>query len=57
MKETRPSLGKASDALYQITGDDSSVIEVGHRLLNDSDELLRVVGLEAALDEINSPSL
>jgi len=36
----------ASDALFQITGNDWSVIEVGHRLLNDSDELIRVVGVE-----------
>lgn len=36
----------ASDALYQITGDDSSVVKVGHRLLNDPDELVRVVGVE-----------
>ena len=36
----------ASDALYQITGDEWSVIAVGHRLLNDPDELVRVVGVE-----------
>ena len=36
----------ASDALFQITGDDSSVIKVGHRLLNDPDELIRVVAVE-----------
>lgn len=37
---------QASDALYQITGDDSSVVKVGNRLLNDPDELIRVVGVE-----------
>mgnify|MGYP003629822940 CR=1 FL=1 len=36
----------ASDALFQITGDDWSVIKVGHRLLDDPDELIRVVGVE-----------
>jgi len=36
----------ASDAIYEITGDPSSVIEVGRRLLNDPDELIRVVGVE-----------
>jgi HEAT repeat protein len=36
----------ASDAIYEITGDPSSVIEVGNRLLNDPDELIRVVGVE-----------
>jgi hypothetical protein len=40
---------QASVALYQITGDDSSVIKVGNRLLNDSDELVRVVGLESLM--------
>jgi len=40
---------QASVALYQITGDDSSVIVVGNRLLNDSDELVRVVGLESLM--------
>ena len=37
---------QASDALYEITGDDSSVIKVGQRLLNDPDELVRVVAVE-----------
>ena len=37
---------QASDAIYEITGDSSSVIEVGRRLLNDPDELIRVVGVE-----------
>jgi HEAT repeat protein len=37
---------QASDAIYEITGDPSSVIEVGNRLLNDPDELIRVVGVE-----------
>ena len=37
---------QASDALYQITGDDSSVVKVGQRLLNDPDELVRVVAVE-----------
>ena len=37
---------QASDALYEITGDDSSVIEVGHRLLDVPDELIRVVAVE-----------
>jgi len=36
----------ASDALYEMTGDDSSVIKVGHRLLNSPDELERVVAVE-----------
>ena len=37
---------QASDAIYEITGESSSVIEVGRRLLNDPDELIRVVGVE-----------
>jgi HEAT repeat protein len=37
---------QCSDALYQITGHDSSVIEAGNRLLSDPDELVRVVGVE-----------
>jgi HEAT repeat protein len=37
---------QASDALYEITGDDSSVHRVGHRLLRDPDELVRVVAVE-----------
>jgi len=37
---------QASDAIYEITGESSSVIEVGNRLLNDPDELIRVVGVE-----------
>jgi hypothetical protein len=36
----------ASDAIFEITGDDSSVIKVGNRLLDDPDELIRVVGVE-----------
>jgi HEAT repeat protein len=36
----------ASDAIYEITGESSSVIEVGRRLLNDPDELERVVAVE-----------
>lgn len=37
---------QASDAIYEITGDPSSVLKVGRRLLNDPDELIRVVGVE-----------
>jgi hypothetical protein len=37
---------QSSDAIFEITGDDSSVIKVGHRLLDDPDELIRVVGVE-----------
>lgn len=37
---------QASDALYEITGDDSSVFKVGKRLLSDPDELVRVVAVE-----------
>ncbi|MDA1252772.1 MAG: HEAT repeat domain-containing protein [Planctomycetota bacterium] len=37
---------QSSDAIFEITGDDSSVIKVGKRLLNDPDELIRVVGVE-----------
>jgi HEAT repeat protein len=40
---------QASDALYEITGDDSSVIRVGKRLLDDPDELVRVVGVETLM--------
>jgi HEAT repeat protein len=37
---------QASDAIFEITGDDSSVIRVGKRLPEDPDELIRVVGVE-----------
>ena len=37
---------QASDAIFEITGDDSSVINVGKRLLDNPDELIRVVGVE-----------
>ena len=37
---------QSSDAIFEITGDDSSVIKVGKRLLNDPDELIRVVAVE-----------
>jgi hypothetical protein len=36
----------ASDALYQLTGDPSMIIDVGERLLQSSDELVRVVAVE-----------
>lgn len=41
-----PTCWCASDALFRITGDDSSVIMIGNRLLADPDELVRVVGVE-----------
>jgi len=37
---------QAADAIFEITGESSSVTEVGRRLLNDPDELERVVGVE-----------
>ena len=46
LDEEPPICWLSSDALFQITGDDSSVIMVGNRLLEDPDELIRVVGIE-----------
>ena len=40
---------QSSDAIFEITGDDSSVIRVGKRLLDDPDELVRVVGVETLM--------
>ena len=49
----------ASDAIYEITGDDSSVIKVGKRLLNDPDELVRGGAVEhlMQLEESVIPTL
>lgn len=46
LDEEPPTCWLSSDALFQITGDDSSVIEVGNRLLKDPDELIRVLAVE-----------
>ena len=37
---------QASNAIFQITGDNSRVFKVGQRLLDDPNELIRFVGVE-----------